>query len=320
MKRLFNILGKTLKVIFRIICILFTLFLVCLAVFLGRVYSDPLNVGELLPVLEKYIIPQNTDLKLEAKSAYLSASFDRDGILSLDIQDMRLVRPDGGTALGLSDVEISYNFWSILTFDYMPDDLKVDGAFLRLVIDKNGQISLVNETKTEEPEEAEKSGLVLRGEGGIGFRNLFNHLLSFNSLSLQDTKIVIDDQQKNQKISFSSLSVEMERQWGFTHAVQVKTEFDIHDEKTNLFLEAQIHRLQKTIGFALEWDNIRLKNLSRVIPVLSDADLAVSGYVDGILDFSVIHKNPVDYLAKSSFYVKNQTGGTLNLPHPLTNL
>ena len=129
MKRLFNILGKSLKVIFHTICILFTLFLVCLAVFWGRIYSDPLNVGELLPVLEKYIVPQNTDLKLEAKSAYLSASFDRDGILSLDIQDMRLVRPDGRTALGLSDVEISYNFWSILTFDYMPDDLKVDGAF-----------------------------------------------------------------------------------------------------------------------------------------------------------------------------------------------
>ena len=122
---------------------------------------------------------------------------------------MRLVRPDGRTALGLSDVEISYGFWSILTLDYVPDDLKIDGAFLRLVIDKNGQISLLHEAKNKSLEETEKIGLVLRGEGGIGFRNLFKHLLSFNSISLKDTKIVIDDQQKNQKISFPDLSVEM---------------------------------------------------------------------------------------------------------------
>ncbi len=320
MKRLFSISGKTLKVIFHAVCVLFTLFLVCLAVFLGRVYSEPLNVAELLPILEKYIIPENTDLKLEAKSVYLSASFERDGILFLDIQDMRLVRPDGRTALGLSDVEISYDFWSILTFDYMPDDLKIDGAFLRLVVDKNGQVSLSNEIKTGVLEPIEKEGLILRGEGGIGFRNLFKHLLSFNSFSLKNTKIIIDDQQKNQKISFPNLSIELERQWGFTHAVQIKTKFSIHDEKTNLFLEAQIHRLQKTISFALEFDRIRLKNLSRVIPVISDANLMVSGYIDGILDLSVVRKNPLDYLAKSSFHIKTKEGGTLNLPHPLTNL
>ena len=74
MKRLFNISRTTLKVIFRMICVLLTLFLVSLSVFLIRVYSDPLNVVELLPILEKYLVPENTNLKLEAKSAYLSAS------------------------------------------------------------------------------------------------------------------------------------------------------------------------------------------------------------------------------------------------------
>lgn len=314
-------LRRIIKICIRTIEVVLAFLIVGIGLLLGRLFASPLEVKEFLPTLEKYIMPADSGLTLNADSLTLRAAFNNRGILHIAVQNLKLLKSDGRLALRLPEVDISYNLWSILSVDLTPDNLTIKEASLHLSIDENGQWHLYDASKENgEDIELNETGVVLERNGPSALDRFVRQILSFDSLSLIDARIKIHDRQKKDRFSIPALNLEMERQPGLNHAIRATATVQIQNDLTELLLEAQLNRTTRKMSFDVEFDTIELKNLSRFIPVLKEADLAVGGHIKGIFDFGNTCQDVLSCFSESRFQFKTKREGTLNLPAPLTNL
>ncbi len=317
-KKLKKAIKRVIKAVVHGMAIVVALGIVMLGLIIGKLYAEPMNITELLPALESYILPEGSNLKLQAKSAMLKASLHDEGLLHIDVADLALVRPDGKIALKLDDVQMSYGLWHIVSLNYMPDTLRINRVVLRIEITPEGNVRLSNRGENEPEETAD--GVWLKGDGAPDIDKTIERLLAFNALALNDISLYVDDQQQHQRLSIPNMDILMEKQFGFNHAIQMSGMFKIQKDLTRFNVQAEYNRMRKHMSFDAEVDALYLKNLARVIPVLAGADLTVAANVEGMLNLSKPAKSLSHLVGKGTFQLKTETGGTLNLPEPLTNL
>lgn len=290
------------------------------ALVIWRLYADPVEIKEFLPTLERYILPRDSGLTLQADSVMLGAEFNADGLLHLDVRDMQVLQADGKVALRLPTVKMSYGLGHLLTLDYMPNNMKIERAFLRLLLDKGGQIRLYGDSQDMERHEPDVRGVMLGEQGPLAIRKIIRHLMSFDTLSLENARVLIDNREKKQRFSLRQVNMAMERQAGFNHAIKVSALLKLKQELTNITAEAQFNRISRQIGFDVDFDRLNLQRVAQMVPVLQGAHLTVSGHLTGIFDFKPTCADLLSCLKQAAFQFKTVQGGTLNLPDPLTNL
>lgn len=285
-----------------------------------RLYADPVEIKEFLPTLERYILPRDSGLTLQADSVMLGAEFNADGLIHLNVRDMQVLQADGKVALRLPTVKMSYGLGHLLTLDYMPNNMKIERAFLRLLLDKGGQIRLYGDSQDMEHHEPDVRGVMLGEQGPLTIRKIIRHLMSFDTLSLENARVLIDNREKKQRFSLRQVNIAMERQAGFNHAIKMSALLKLKQELTNITAEAQFNRISRQIGFDVDFDRLNLQRVAQMIPVLKGARLTVSGHLTGIFDFKPTCTDLLSCLKQAAFQFKTVQGGTLNLPDPLTNL
>ncbi|MBQ7413222.1 MAG: hypothetical protein IJV07_02995 [Alphaproteobacteria bacterium] len=322
MKKIGLIFKKIFHVIVRIIETALAFVIVVGGLALGRLYLSPIEIKDFLPTLERHLLPPDSGLKLDAESVTLHAAFSREGLLHIAVKDLTLIQKNEKAALRLPEVDVFYHLGHILTLNYTPNNIRIQKAFLRLIIDKNGRVSLYSsDLETAEKAPPEKvATLPIDNTGTSVLELLIQQLLSLDGVSLTNAGILIDDRQKNQKLGLRHLNLEIERQPGLNHAFQATATAKIGDDTTQISAEAQLNKPSRKMSFDIEFDKLYLKNLARILPVLSKADLIVSAKVNGLFDFKQSCEDIVNCFKESQFQIKILEPGTLDLPEPLTNL
>ncbi|MDY6407170.1 MAG: hypothetical protein SPL08_00505, partial [Pseudomonadota bacterium] len=193
-----KIAKRILHILFKAVEIFVAFILVIGGLGFGLLYLKPIEINEFLPTLETYILPKNSGLKLNAESMTLRAALENKGLFHIDIKNMTLNKEDNTPALELPDVEFSYSLKHILSLNYVPSDLTLKNAILYLIIGENGQVRLYgngNEHKTEK-KSAFKTGVELSADNNALLDNMIQQILSFRSLSMENTTVKVEDRQK----------------------------------------------------------------------------------------------------------------------------
>lgn len=321
----------TLKVIIRTVETVIAFVIVVGGLAFWRLYTEPIEMKDMLPELADRIIPAESGLGIQAESVVLSAELRDEGLIHISIRNLTITRGDGVVAVRLPNVEISYGLWHIVTLNYMPDNLSIRNPFLQLIIGKDGRIYVRNDDSSAElseyqmePAESENQiGLdttVIRERQLAAIHSFLRYLLSFNVMSLNDASVVIDDRQKGEKLSIPNLDLVLERQFGFNHALKAKAVLLVDTDLMNISVEAQLNRLTRRMSFEIDFDDVVLKKLGRVFSVLHEADLVVKGHLNGLFDFSDDNRDILSCWQEGAFQIKVEKPGQLILPAPLTNV
>ncbi len=136
------------KITYRTLTISIALFFMCISFLFWRLSNEPLDLEFLMPEVQKYIFPENSHLKLEADSIFLSAHMTRAGLFHISIKNMSLLGKNDVLILDLPSVKLSYGLLSLLTLNYMPSSIRIDNALLQLTLTKDEQLLLQGQTTT----------------------------------------------------------------------------------------------------------------------------------------------------------------------------
>ena len=321
LRRVGRISKETMTIIIRTIETIIAFIIVAGGLAFWRLYTEPVEMKDMLPELAARIIPAESGLSIQAESVVLSAEVRDEGLIHISIRDLTMTRGDGIVAVRLPNVEMSYGIWHILTLDYTPDNLSIKDPFLQLIVGENGRIYIRDDgTASVDDSAAMIDEKTVSPEKQLAAVDAFlRYILSFNSMSLKDARIVIDDRQKGEKLSIPSLDLDLERQFGFNHALKGAAVVLVDKDLMNITAEAQLNRLTRRMSFEVGFSDVVLKKLGRVIPVLAEADLTVQGHINGLFDFSQNSRDALDCLEEGAFQIKVEKPGRLILPAPLTN-
>ena len=174
-----------------------------------RLYAEPLDAAFLLPELTKRMIPDDVDMQVSVDSIMLTASLKAQGLFHLDIHHLTIKRSDGTEMISLPSVEMSYGLKNILTLDYVPQTIQVEKAIVRLVIDEEGRLFLMNKQEHETKKDSKE--VAAQPEKNHMFRADFHALIryfkSFDYLGIQDASLSIDDRQKKETFSIPEFNM-----------------------------------------------------------------------------------------------------------------
>ena len=322
MKKIKKFFSKFFKLIFKTVEVTLAFIIVIAGIALARLYTNPVEIKEYLPTLEQYILPTDSGLKLQADSLTLKAAFKENGILHISAKNMRVLHANGDIALQLPEVTLSYDFWQILKLSYMPNDISVTDASLHVTIKKDGSFYLYgdNITISDEEYEQEIAPVVIDKSGPTPIRTIIRHILSFDTVSIKNCNLILQDEEKGEKLNLTESDILLEKQDKSNYALKGKTILNIQNHLTAFEIDAQMNRFSRKMSFDIEFDKLYLKLISRFIPVLKNADLTINGHIKGIFDFGHKCQDIISCFKEGAFQFTSAKGGTLNLPEPLTNL
>ncbi len=286
-----------------------------------RLYAEPLDAAFLLPELTKRMIPDDVDMQVSVDSIMLTASLKAQGLFHLDIHHLTIKRSDGTEMISLPSVEMSYGLKNILTLDYVPQTIQVEKAIVRLVIDEEGRLFLMNKQEHETKKDSKE--VAAQPEKNHMFRADFHALIryfkSFDYLGIQDASLSIDDRQKKETFSIPEFNMVYEKELGFRHSLQGAIVLRANDSLINMGLEAEMRELSNELSFEVVASPIRLNRLARFFPELAEVDLSVKATLNGVLDFNRFVRNPRYYVSELKFQLESVKEGVISLPSPLTN-
>lgn len=130
------------KILYRTIAIGLVLGLLCLSFLFWRLSTHPLDITFLVPEIQKYVLPENSQIKIEADSVRLSARMTRAGLFHISVKNMALLGKNEELILDLPRVRLSYGLMPLLTLNYMPSSIQVDEPLLQLILTKDEQLLL----------------------------------------------------------------------------------------------------------------------------------------------------------------------------------
>lgn len=315
-KKWWRISKKTIGIIVRVVETALAFLIVVGGLGFWRLYTAPVQVESLLPDLAARLIPAEAGLRVQAESVLLGAGGDGGGLVSVSIRNLVITRSDETVVTRLPEVEMSYGLWDIITLDYVPSVLTVKNPLLQMIIDPNGRLYVQSEANAPVPEAVQQRSAA---ETLQTVDAVIRYLLSFNELSLEEAKVVIDDRQKGEQLSLPVVNVRLSREFGFNHVLSAEAAVLVEKDLMQVTAQARLNRLSRKMDFKVAFEDVSLNRIGRALPFLAEADLVVDGQVSGSFDFR--HSADVwnQYFEGGAFQLKTAGSGTLNLPAPLTN-
>ena len=315
-----RIIKAFLHFLFKTIEVSVALILVVGGLGFGLLYVHPIEIKDYLKTIEKYVLPAESGLKLNADSVTLRAAFEHKGLFHIDITNMTVAGKDNAPILELPNVEFSYNLKHVLTLNYVPSDLQIKNATLYLMIAEDGGVKLYGDTIQKAPGPATQAGIDLSAKESDLVSQIIQKVLSFRSLTMENSTVKVKDKQKNRELSLTETSLYLERQDRLHYALQLMAQLNLQNQKTPVKAEAQLNRFDKKMSFEIEFDTLDLKDLGKDLSFLAGADLVIQGKLKGIFDFGKTCQDIITCFKEGAFQIKTVKAGTLNLPEPLTNL
>ena len=270
-----------------------------------RLYTEPMPVDFLLPKITERILP--AQWKAASDSITLQARLQQTGFLHVAIKDLDITKPDGTVFIHLPEVDVSYGLWNLIMRDYIPQTVLINRAVLYLTIDEEGKILL-----SQAEDDAGKNTTPLAAD------NLMYYLSLFSRLELANMRVRINDIQRGEKLNVLKLNFLQTLEQDMTNKMNLNATVQTQDRLVDVIAESELSRLTKQLSFGMSLNNLDISRLGRVIDVIDKAQLPVEAKVQGVLDFNQTPDFP-STVKELYFQIKNTTGGTVDLPAPLTN-
>lgn len=135
------------------------------------------------------------------------------GPLRLDIKGMKMLTPDGGTALSIDQVDIGISSRFLIIGLIRPVSLYLDSPVFRIVQDDEGNVTfLFQNTQIEDDEEAKPLGeQIAQALETFANPQEDNFLRRFHFLVIQDARVVLEDAESGEEVTLSEMNARFER-------------------------------------------------------------------------------------------------------------
>lgn len=317
-----------------------------------HLHQRPLNLAFLMPQIEKHLIAKNSPLHLSVGSIELTATMNRWGLFHVQAQNVSLMGPDNAVIMDLPSVRVSYGIQHILTFNYMPSNIRIKDALLQLTLTKDNHLLLQDQDTPQEKELKEQAGVTALADEGIALPSIENanqthsttqgenlnpaaivkgdmivindldkfskYLLGFRRLALEHASVIIDDEKTGKRISIPDLNFSLKRRRMSQYDLSTQMQLVFQDaQPMNFDVSAELNETAKTITFEFLFDQLNLSRGGRIAEMLGGLDVLLQGKVMGEMNFSQKEDTLRKAVKKLSFVVQTMGEGKVRLPDPL---
>lgn len=309
MKFFKKISKRTLKLILHLTELVVAFVGVIGGLILYQLHTSPMDGRFLLPELEKYVLPADSGYHIQADSVIVSSDWHKPGLIQIDIENMQILRPDDTPAVSLPKALLAYDFWHLITFNYVPSMVLLKQPSVNMVISDEGvKVDAASGDKAAAPMDLKK------------VRRIIRHLLSFRRVDVMDAQLSIQELGQNKTLTFSDADLTFHRRFHFMEKVRLNSNLKSPNIDTKIMMEADINRLTKTLEFQAGVPKLNLSSLGHILPILKDVKFPTQISVKGELDIAKNISFVPDMVQKIQFNIHSLEKGTLNLPEPLTNV
>ncbi len=306
-KRIWKISKRITSIVWELVKILITLVLILGSLVLYYLHNEPMDAMKYIPEIEQALFPSELGYKLQAEKVELTSDWARDGLIQIDIDHLTVLRKDNTVAFSVPKAQFSYDFWHIITLNYMPSTVLVEKPFLEMIIDETG--SLIVKTK-------ENTHLV----DIKAFKKLLAQIIAIRELNIKDAHFHLQDHRFKKEWDLQDANLQLKRYFHFSNRARLNATLLGDGVESRLLATATLNRWKKVLSVEMGLDNINLKKISSFIPILAEADLDVQLSAKGEFDITKSHTKITDYITKVQFNAKTLKSGTLNLMGELDNV
>ena len=198
-KWIWTFFKKLIQFCWKIAEILFVLILILGSITLYQLHKEPIDGKKYIPEIEKALLPKDSGYHFEAESVILTSDLSREGLIQIDIKNLKLFRPDNTVAFEAPEATISYNLWHILTLNYLPSTFSLEKPFIEMIIDEKGEVAV----KTEKSQ--------ARSINAKSFKKMLQRILDVHELRISDAHLHIKDLKFNQEWDMPDANFEGEK-------------------------------------------------------------------------------------------------------------
>ncbi len=308
MKFFKKISKRTLKLILHLTELVVAFIGVIGGLILYQLHTSPMDGRFLLPELEKYILPADSGYQIQADSVIVSSDWHKPGLIQIDIENMQILRSDNSQVVSLPKALLAYNFWDIVTLDYVPSMVRLNKPFINMIISDEG-------VKVRSTSDAKATPADLKK-----VRKLVRHFLAFRRVDILNASLVLQDLTQEKSITFSNADLTFHRRFHFMEKVRLNSHLQSPNIDTKIMIEAEINRITQKLEFQAGIPKLNLSSLGHLLPILKDVKFPTQISVKGELDVAKNISFVPDMVQKIQFNIRSLEKGTLNLPEPLTNI
>ena len=185
--------------------IFFALILVLGALLLYRLHQEPIDAMTYIPEIEQALFPTDMGYHMQAEKVELTSDWSREGIIQIDIENLKILRGDDTTVFSVPKAQFSYDLWHILMLNYLPSTIIVEKPFLEMVIDESG--ALVVKTK-------ETSAHTLNI---AAFKRMLARIFAIRDLRITKASFSLKDNRIHQQWNILDANLELRRYFHFSN-------------------------------------------------------------------------------------------------------
>ena len=315
------------EITYRTLTIGVALFFMLASFLFWRLSNEPLDLEFLIPEIQKYILPEKSQLKLKADSVFLSARMTRSGLFHISIKNMSLLGKDDALILDLPTVELSYGLLPLLTLNYMPSSIRLDNALLQLTLTRDEQLLLQRQLPVSSDSSDSADGIsgLTSSQPAIKEKALVVHdlrrfadtILQFRRVILNKTSIIIADEKTGRRIIVPQLNFTLKRRRFTQYELDIDTAIRMGRDLMAFKGNALYNAIAQTIEFDAFYDRVNLSRAGRVIPLLEGLQVLLRGEINGSLDITEGRKHWRNAVKSLNFTVNTIQPGVVQLPEPL---
>ena len=249
-----------------------------------HLHQAPIDAMKYMPEIEKTLLPTDSGYHLQTESVVLTSDWSRDGLIQIDIKNLKVLRSDNSLLFSAPSAHFSYDLWHILSLNYMPSTIIVEAPFLEMIVDETGTI--VVKTKDSSAHKIDVAN----------FKKMLARILAIRELRVTDAAFHLKDNRFQQEWDLSDIDLELERRFRFSNRARLNATLTGQGVKSRFLATAKLNRLSRLLTLETGLDEINLQKISAFIPVLQEANLDVQVSAKAEFNINKTHKQLTDYM------------------------
>ena len=200
-------------------------------------HESPMDGQFLMPEIEKYVLPKDSGYHIQSDSVIISSDWQRPGLIQIDVQNLQILRPDETEEVSLPRALLAYDFWHLITLNYMPSMILLKEPKVDLILSDKG-ISVQGSSHNDpHPMDLDWG------------KRLVRHFLSFQRIDILDAQFSVQDLTNKRTFTFSKGQLKFHRRFHWMTKITFDTYVQSEGIDTQVLMSAELNRFSKNLCF-----------------------------------------------------------------------